>query len=365
MKKFLLLFLALFPLLVQAQTQTDSVLVLSDVHVDLNLKPDVFYHKVDTDTALFKSATKNAGSGKYTFIIMPGDLLSHGDNHTEADMSKTFKYVADHVHQIDKNAVILPALGNNDCAQHNTPDTTTYRIFYNSLLARIDHDNHIYNTFKKGGYYTYDKGDLSVIVLNTLLFAFGPDTEAIKELDWLKKELREDSKKHKKVWMVYHIPPGTDRYADGPFWHSNIKELYLSIIKTYASTIKFQLAGHTHMNDAELISDHGKLISYVAIAPGLDTRNQNNPGYQVIHFNKRDKAVNEIRTYYTSGSHPYQWQSFSFRALDFNFLRNFKPESVQGINFVKDYSMQRGTVISSKKQEIVWGDKFSTDSQVK
>lgn len=362
MKKILLLLLALLPLL--AHAQTDSVLVLSDVHVDLTLKADVFYHKVDTDTALFNSAVKNAGSGKYRFIIMPGDLLSHGDNHQEDSMSYAFQYVVNHVHQIDTNAIILPALGNNDCVHHNAPDTATYRIFYHALLARIDRNKSIYNTFKAGGYYSYDKDGLSVIVLNTVLFGFGPDTAAIKELNWLKATLLKKRRAHKQVWIVYHIPPGTDRYAEGPSWHADIRARYLAIIKPYAAIIKLQLAGHTHMNDAELITEHGKLISYVAIAPGLDTRNGNDPAYQVFHFNARDKAVKEIRTYYTNGAHPYQWASYTFKALDFKFLMNYKPQSSQGLDFVKDYSIRRGTLKSKSNRPIVWDAKFSGDAQV-
>jgi sphingomyelin phosphodiesterase acid-like 3 len=363
MKKKLLFLFALFPLL--AQAQTDSVLVLSDIHVDLTLKTDVFYHKVDTDTALFNSAVKNASFGKYAFIMMPGDLLSHGDTHTEAGITNEFKYIVNRVQQIDKNAIVLPALGNNDCLIHNAPDTGTYRIFYNSLLARIDHNKSIYNTFKVGGYYTYNKGNLTLIALNTLLFAFGPDDEAIKELNWLEKTLLKYRKANKKVWMFYHIPPGTDRYGETPSWHADVKDKYLAIIKKYADIIKFQLAGHTHMKDAELITDGSKLISYVAIAPGLDTRNGNDPAYQVFHFNKLNKVVTEIRTYYSNGAHPYQWESFTFKALDFDFLSNYKSDSSLGASFVKDYPIRRGVVKSKSGSPIIWDAKFSEESKVK
>jgi sphingomyelin phosphodiesterase acid-like 3 len=356
MKNLFLALIMALPLLGHAQS--DSVLVLSDVHLDLNLKPTSFYH-TDTDTTLFLSTVSNAGAGKFPFILMPGDFLQHDNTHDTGSMTKTFRYIIDHVQKIDTNAIILPALGNNDCERHNTPDTVTYRVFYNSMLKRIDKTGLILKTFVTGGYYNYTKGDLSVIVLNTLVCAFGQTQEAKKEMIWLGKTLQDDLRENKKVWLVYHIPPGIDRYSKSLLWDAGVQKMYVDTIKKYAAIIKLQLAGHTHMDDCRLITDSGKLISYIAIAPGLDTRNGNNPAYQVIIYNRPDKTTNEVRTWYTDSANPYTWHSFSFKTFDFDFLLHYDSGNKDGRDYVTHYSTNRPL------KSIRWDADFCAKSIIK
>lgn len=355
MKSLILFLFITLPLLGSAQT--DSVLVLSDVHLDLNLKPAGFYH-TDSDTTLFLSEVRSV-AGKFPFIIMPGDFLSHRPTHDTGSMIKTFSYIIDQVQKTDTGAIILPALGNNDCETHNTPDRPTYRVFYNSMLKRIDKNGSIAKTFLAGGYYAYTRGDFSIIMLNTLFCAFGPEQDAVKEIGWLGSTLQDDLRENKKVWLVYHVPPGIDRYTGNPSWYTGVQQMYLDTIKKYAAIIKFQLAGHTHMDDCRLITDSGKLISYIAITPGLDSRNGNNPAYQVMHYNGPEKTINEVSTWYTDSSTPYQWHSFSFKALDFNFLLHYAGGSQQGKDFVKHYSTNRPL------KSITWNAAFCSGSIIK
>lgn len=363
MKKILFLLLAL-PVFCYAQT--DSVLVLSDVHVDRNDTVSAFYH-VDSSPALFLSAIENAKAGKYPFIIMPGDLLKHGKVHTKKEMKESFEFVIKHVQSIDRQAIVLPAIGNNDCMAHNTPDEATYEIFYKALLKKIDHGRRIKRSFLKGGYYAYEKDGLSVIVLNTVLFM--PEnaqlvSEAKEELTWLEEKLKA-LRPDQSAWLVYHVPPGIDRYGKTPSWQDSLQAAYLRIVKQYAPRIKFQLAGHTHMVDTRLLADSGKLTNYVAIAPGLDSRNGNNPAYQVVHYSKKDKIVSEITTHYTDATSEYKWHSFTFTDVDFGFFLNATDSSNKGADFIKHYTANRGATSSSDKMPIIWNDEFRAISTIK
>ncbi|MDB5149683.1 MAG: hypothetical protein JWQ57_3703 [Mucilaginibacter sp.] len=363
MKKLLLLILGAFP--VFGYAQSDSVLILSDVHVNLALKCKNFYH-TDTDTTLFLSAIKNVKPGKYPFIIMPGDLLKH-NGHSKEVMDKTFAYIIKNVQRIDKDAIILPALGNNDCIAHNTPNKETYDTFYKTLLEPIDQHKKIARTFYKGGYYAYEKDDLSIIVLNTVLFMCENKnlaSAARAELRWLENKLS-TLKPNQSVWLVYHVPPGIDRFSKTPSWQDSIQVTYAHIIEKYASLIKFQLAGHTHMIDAKLMINNGKLFSTVVIAPGLDSRNSNNPAYQVMHFNKHDKKVNEINTYYTDSLSNYQWHAFTFKDLGFKFLLDCDNESGKGTQFVERYTIYRGATRSEDGADIAWDEDFCAISAIK
>ena len=369
MKKLLPFIIALLP--VFGYSQTDSVLVLSDVHIDLRKPFDTFYH-IDTDPRVFLSAAANAKAGKYSFIIMPGDLLRHttkaeNDTHDVADMKLSYKYVIKNIKAIDKRAIILPALGNNDCIAHNIPNAATYKVFYDALLKRIDRGGRIKKSFLAGGYYAYEKDSLAIIILNTVLFMRENDSLAIEakaELVWLKEKLQ-SLKPGQSAWLVYHVPPGIDRYGKTPSWQDSIQATYLQIIKQYAPRIKLQLAGHTHMVDARLLVDSGKLLSYIAIAPGLDSRNGNNPAYQVLHYNQSDKRASQITTWYTDALSNYAWHSFAFKNLDFGFFKDGSSDNSLGLDFIRHYTTCRGATQAKDKTAIAWDDTFRGISTIK
>jgi hypothetical protein len=370
MKKLLLLLLSALAL--PGYAQTKSILVLSDVHVNLSLGNDNSYH-LDADSTLFLSAINSVGSQKFPFIIMPGDMLWHEKGQTKKHdttiMKQTFKYVLDHLKKLDKNAVILPALGNNDCINHDSSDRATNALFYKAMLSPIDHNHAIYRDFMAGGYYKYSKGDWTFIMLNTVIFlssASDPDLKAKKELSWLGAALQDAKRTHKKVWMVYHVPPGMDRYGNTPSWHNNIQSMYLDTIKKYAPVIRFQLAGHTHMDDYRLITNNGKLISYIDIAPGLCSRNGNNPAYQVIQYNSMTKVVTKVNTHYTDSLHR-DWHTFGFKDFSFKFLMSaYDAASVEGKRFVENYFTNRKQKAPKTGEAVIaWAPRFYQQSTIK
>ena len=72
-----------------------------------------------------------------------------------------------------------------------------------------------------------------------------------------------------------------------------------------------------------------------------------------------DKTINEITTWYTDSATPYQWHSFGFKALDFNFLLHYTAGSPQGKEFVKHYSTNR------PMPSITWDATFCDESIIK
>ncbi len=321
--------------------QNYSALVFSDIHLSLYRDQDA-RRNCDADTSLFRSALKVA-SGKYKYILLPGDLMQHGNTHDTNSLRKTFTYIFSHLHQIDPNAIIIPSLGNNDCLNHNEPDNTTFRIFYDCLLKCLDKDGTISNDFLTGGYYQYTSGGLSFLSLNTVLFRNNSDFNT-RELDWLEQHLVQDSANKQDVWIMYHIPPGTDsdrvRHVPTQRWDSSLEQRYARLMRRFAPIIKYQQAGHLHMDDNKLIMQHGRLSSYIHISPGINYRNGNNPAFQVLHADKYLNTVKEIITHYsdTSGC---QWNSYSFRNFSFSFLIHFITRNTEGIEYMRHLSTNR------------------------
>jgi len=321
--------------------QNYSALVFSDIHLSLDWDQDA-RRNCDADTSLFQSALKVA-SGKYKYILLPGDLMQHGNTHDTNSLRKTFTYIFSHLHQIDPNAIIIPSLGNNDCLNHNEPDNTTFRIFYDCLLKCLDKDGTISNDFLTGGYYQYTSGGLSFLSLNTVLFRNNSDFNTL-ELDWLEQRLVQDSANKQDVWIVYHIPPGTDsdrvRHVPTQRWDPALEQRYAQLMRRFAPIIKYQQAGHLHMDDDKLIMQSGRLSSYIHISPGLNWRNGNNPAFQVLHADKNLDTVKDIITHYsdTSGHH---WDSYSFHDFSFGFFIHFNTQSKEGNEFMRHLTTNR------------------------
>jgi len=101
--------------------------------------------------------------------------------------------------------------------------------------------------FKRGGFYTVSpQTGLRFIILNTNLcyiqnfwLPFDPMDPA-GQLQWFSNELAKAEAANENVYVIAHIPPGSD--ACWAHW----SDQYDRIINRYAHIIRFQMFGHVH-----------------------------------------------------------------------------------------------------------------------
>ncbi|XP_055846321.1 uncharacterized protein LOC129912198 isoform X2 [Episyrphus balteatus] len=133
------------------------------------------------------------------------------------------------------------------------------------------------------------------------------DTE--KQWIWLEDVLSKSKNNKETVYIVGHIPPGSDERHVGSqqnghttFTESNNMR-YLELIRKYSSIIQGQFFGHLHSDSFRIIyDDKGKPVSWMMISPSVTPRKMsvgsNNPAMRLYKFDTDSGQVLDYTQYY-------------------------------------------------------------------
>ncbi|XP_039444463.1 acid sphingomyelinase-like phosphodiesterase 3a [Culex pipiens pallens] len=133
--------------------------------------------------------------------------------------------------------------------------------------------------------------------------------ESEKQWEWLEDTLEKFSNKKENVYIVGHIPPGSDERHIGhtmPYGHTSFTEKnnarYLRLVKKYSSIIQGQFFGHLHSDSFRVVyNDIGKPVSWMMIAPSISPRRMgesNNPAMRLYKFDTDSGQVLDYTQYY-------------------------------------------------------------------
>ena len=250
------------------------------------------------------------------FVIISGDFLAHKFNQTyqqfatdksqtayTAFVTKTIAYVASKLRKAYPGVRIYPSLGNNDsdCGDYAVAPNGAFLANFRDVWRPIVGSRSFDRRFPTGGYYHADVPGLKnvrIIALNTNFFSVdykntcgkpgGPDPGTV-ELQWLDDELRLARAEGKRVWLLFHIPPGMDVYdttayggacpnvTTQTFWKDPYLQQYLSITAAYRKTIIGSFAGHTHQDEFRIANG-----DFIHITPSISPVFGNNPAFEAI-----------------------------------------------------------------------------------
>ena len=249
------------------------------------------------------------------FVLISGDFLAHGFQKSyqqyatdksqaayTAFVAKTNAYIASLLRKAYPSTRIYPTLGNNDsdCGDYavapNGAFLEDFRDVWRPIVASASFDRR----FPSGGYYHADVpslGNVRIISLNTNFFSTkytnpcgtpGPDP-GLRELEWLDDELRLARELGKRVWLLFHIPPGMDVYDTvtyggtcpnleaQTFWKDEYSRKYLAITAAHRKTIAGSFAGHTHQDEFRIATG-----DFVHITPSISPIFGNNPAFEIV-----------------------------------------------------------------------------------
>lgn len=375
--------------------QENDFLSVSDIHfnpffdpslIDTLVKSDVKQWKAifesssikqpngygsDVNYPLLKSALeamKQAGQHTH-FMVISGDFLGHDfqqnfnkyvPEYPDALRSftgKTIYFLAEMFDHYFPKTTVLPVLGNNDsyCGDYMLePDGPFLKLFAQAWAPlqryRLPSEKRDFiRQFAKGGYYVFPLKDGSggqLVMLNTVFFsanysnACGTATAdpAGEQLSWLTATLKENTRKKKKSWLVYHIPPGINVHATlhgygsctdniQLMWKETYNQKFTDLVVRYSSIIRANLAGHTHMDDFRVFYKGSKPVSFIHITPAVSPLFGNNPGFQHIKYNPRNFELINAETHYLSiNKQAKQWTP------EYNFQKTYHVKSINAMN---------------------------------
>jgi hypothetical protein len=254
------------------------------------------------------------------FVLISGDFLAHKFDKTyqqyatdksqtayTAFVTKTIAYVAGAFRKAWPGVPVYPTLGNNDsdCGDYAiAPDSVflaNVRDIWKPLVRSRSFDRRV----PTGGYYHADVPALKnvrIVALNTNFFSTkytnpcgkpGPDA-GLRELAWLDDELRLARHEGKRVWLLFHIPPGMDVFDSEQyggacpdikpqtFWKDEYEQRYLKIAAAHRDTIVGSFAGHTHQDEFRFASG-----DFIHITPSISPVFGNNPAFEIVDVARR------------------------------------------------------------------------------
>ncbi len=259
------------------------------------------------------------------FVLISGDFLAHKFDKTyqqyatdksqtaySAFVTKTIAYVASRFRAAYPGVRIYPVLGNNDsdCGDYAIAPDGAFLASFRDVWAPIVGSSSFRRRFPTGGYYHADVPRLRgvrIIGLNTNFFSTnyknpcgtpGPDPGA-RELEWLDAELRLARVEGKRVWLLFHIPPGADVYdteTDGgacpdlktqTFWKDEYLQRYLRITAAHRNSIAGSFAGHTHQDEFRIANG-----DFIHITPSVSPIFGNNPAFEMIDVGRSGNIIN-------------------------------------------------------------------------
>ncbi len=272
-------------------------------------------------------------------VIFPGDILRHnfntefyrlyGSNDEAALKSFILKTVQFFVLQISERfpySPVLFTLGNNDAyaGDYNLETggaflAETASLFQKQWLNRWVRSSEFNETYKAGGYYAADsnRDNIRLISLNSVLFstrrpAPAAGDAAYTQLDWFEGQLAAARNADQQIYVVTHVPPGTDIYstitsymdAQGAIsdvkdmWHDAYQTRFLQIMNSYDEVKVTFFAGHTHMDEFRLIYNNARTGTpdTVFVHPAISPIFGNNPGYKLFKVDAKSWIIEDYTT---------------------------------------------------------------------
>ena len=293
-------------------------------------------------------------------ILVSGDFLAHGfaahigtKDHYDL-LKQTLKYVfVDLLAAHFPNAIILPAIGNNDIKFHyrapsQDDDAVDYYTFLADVLfnqvsgnSKIKTDL-IKQTFLYKGYYRYDyetptsddDSRLSFLSFNSLYYnlkAPSMEVDIMKtQLDWLEQQLS-TAEDNRKFILFLHIFPGEyHEFQATYFWDEDSTNRFRQIVQKHNDRIVIMLGAHTHF--AGIRADIGgtpeKSGSFLKaqesnvpklallITPSISPTFYNNPGVTTFRV-EQNQARGIQMHFFELNQFPETEEAATFNMLDF------------------------------------------------
>lgn len=302
---------------------------------------------VDTSYPLLQRSLKamRAHASRARFLTLSGDLMAHEfdckfraavPHATPAQYrlfaSHTVAYVLAQLRGAFPGVPIYAALGNNDssCGDYRLdPNSPFLAAAGRAVAAGLPPPERprVERTFAVNGDFSAPLPipGARILVLDDLFMAAKyatcsgkPDpAAAARQIAWLRTQLDAARRRHQKIWVMAHIPPGVNAYAAArnlrdvcggepadTFLASNA---LASTLASNGDVVRLALFGHTHMDELRLIAPSGgATAAHPAVAArivgSISPVDGNDPSFTVAEIDPRTATLVDDQVY--AASHP-------------------------------------------------------------
>lgn len=283
----ILLFLVLELSAVSAINDIQTILHISDVHLNTTLEKAVYFK--DSSIDLFSSALEFAKQQ----IIAPDLVLYTGDHavHGRFTDKQLYPIVETNVKMIQNHfpnqSLLTWILGNSDSRRDYYMEITDPSVEINpqlQFLAPIWNATEKYQRTGFGEYQLLPK--VYILALNTVPYSPSHTpksnaTDPFGQFKWMQQRLETYEAENASCLIVGHIPPIIDSYGGSTEWKSMYLQRYQDLMKEYAHVVTAQLFGHVHSLEMRVAESLPPLFTTGSISPLFG----NNPTFSVWKYN--------------------------------------------------------------------------------
>ena len=252
------------------------------------------------------------------FILLTGDLARHDDY---KPIPRTFDEVMQENAQVAKwlaqtfpDIPVIPTIGNNDVYPHDTmhapgPDNKVLPALAKAWAPLLD--GAMTESMLHGGYMskTLANGN-TVVSLNTLYFAYGPDcnvsdSPALIQLEWLSALLDNVVQDESNMILMGHIPPS--------LWLHSCRALYAQMCVKYSDIITGNIFGHLHSDQFHFVNIDGSVDAAeldsthsIAVTCSPSVVPTFNPSFRIWKYDPNDLVIIDYVQYYADLDKLYQ-----------------------------------------------------------
>jgi len=271
------------------------------------------------------------------FVIVSGDLISHsfsckyatvlpntGPDEYRRFAEKTVEFVVESLRGILPGVPVYAALGNNDsgCGDYQLDANSEFLAATGKVMTADIRTAQRATALQEFAAY----GDYSVtlptpmertrlLVVDDLFMSRRYETCGGKEddgpetaqIEWLKQQLSEARRRHEKVWVMSHIPPGVDAYSTATkgknICAGSKATMFLSsealpeTLAEFGDVIRLAIFAHTHMDEIRLLEPAKKDEKGVAVkmVPSISPVDGNNPSFVVAAIDPVTAVMKDYR----------------------------------------------------------------------
>mmetsp|Transcript_42242 Transcript_42242/g.134147 ORF Transcript_42242/g.134147 Transcript_42242/m.134147 type:complete len:515 (-) Transcript_42242:87-1631(-) len=265
------------------------------------------------------------------FLLFTGDFVRHRQFAMPDPYENVTSVVADVTRSLKwgfpASGILLGSLGNDD-TPHNYELNITTDEPQNGWLANMASTFASEGvmppaaepTFAYGGFSEEQRGNLTFLTINTLIYAVKHvpmadplPADPFGQLAWLRQRLEAASARRRPVWIVGHIPPGMETFGYTELWHPEYTRGYLEVVQdpVLGPWVAAQLFAHVHADEFRVLPSLLPGAGPVLLAGAVSPVYQSNPSFRLMEYDPQTGRPLGWSVYYSelpAGDDEPHWQ---------------------------------------------------------
>lgn len=291
-------------------------------------------YNCDLPQATLDAAVNVLATQNLDFIIWTGDTPAHDALLTTSQKLASVTSVTNLLWSKFSNVVpVYPIFGNEECYidhQYNfvgnnwltTGVSTLWAPWIGTAAAA---------SLKAYGRYSllHRNTNLKIVAVNTQacdqknFWLLANVTDPGGNIQFLYNELQSAEANNQYVYIIGHMPPGSDACLS--LWSKH----YSVLVTRYANIIRGQFFGHLHTDELKVSKDfNDKPVGLQFISPSLDPLNYINPSFRIYKSDFLSKSVNTFTQYRMdlTQANPVFYEAYEF--LSYYLAKNMFPSTI-------------------------------------